>query len=94
MIAENVADDGLRDVKLLNVKDLANCLRVSVRQCWRLDKKKLIPAPQRIGTRIVRWRATEIAAWQEAGAPARSAWEQRRATQAVGVEGANKPLVS
>ena len=85
MIAENLESqgDGVEGVRMLNVTDLSKCLRVSVRQVWRLNKDKLLPAPQRIGTRIVRWSASEIAAWLQAGSPPREKWEKQQATQAV-----------
>ena len=85
MIAENVADDGLEDVRMLNVADLSNCLRVSTRQIHRMNRSALIPAPLRIGG-CTRWRAAEIAAWLRAGSPPREQWERGRATQMVGDE--------
>ncbi len=82
MIAQNQPqDDGCDEPKLLTVKDLSTCLRISVRQCWRLGKKGLLPAPICIGTRIIRWNASEIAAWLRAGSPPRSAWELKRDTE-------------
>lgn len=74
MIAENVTDDGLGDLRMLNVVDLSRCLRVSVRQCWRLNKKGLLPAPVCFGERIIRWNAAEVAAWLRAGSPPREQW--------------------
>ncbi|MCH8854106.1 MAG: AlpA family phage regulatory protein, partial [Planctomycetes bacterium] len=65
---------------------LSRYLRVSARQVWRLSKKKLLPAPICIGERIVRWNASEIAAWLQAGSPPRAAWEKQRTTQTAGVE--------
>ena len=89
MIAENEPqDDGSEDVKLLTARALAQCLSVSVRQCWRLNKKKLLPAPVCVGERIIRWNAAEVADWLRAGSPPRSEWEQLRATQTVGNESA------
>ena len=79
MIAENEPQgDGLEDVKLLTVKDLTKCLRISVRQCWRFNRDGLIPAPQRIGARIIRWNAAEVAAWLRAGSPPRERWNWQR----------------
>lgn len=85
MIAENVTDDGLEDVKLLNAKALAGCLSVSVRQAHRMNKAGLIPAPLKIGG-CTRWRAAEIAAWLQAGSPERAAWEKRDTELAPTVE--------
>lgn len=80
MIAENVPDDEFGDVRLLNVKELSDCLRVSKRQIHRMRKSGAIPKPIRIGD-CTRWLAVEIAAWLQAGSPSRVAWEKRRATQ-------------
>lgn len=74
MIAENVTDDELEDARMLNVTDLSNCLRISVRQCWRLSKKKLLPAPVCFGERIIRWNGSDVAAWLRAGSPPRAQW--------------------
>ena len=83
MIAEIKQPDGeFEDVRTLNVKDLADCLRVSTRQVHRLNKSGSIPRPQRIGG-CTRWRAAEIVAWLEAGSPVRSEWEKQRDTQTV-----------
>ncbi len=79
MIAENEPPgDGFEDVRMWNVVDLSRCLRISVRQCWRLNKEKLLPAPQRIGERIIRWHAAEVAAWLRAGSPPRERWNWQR----------------
>lgn len=73
MIAENVTDDGLEDVRMLNVADLSRCLKISVRQVHRLNKSGSLPRPLRIGG-CTRWRAAEIAAWLQAGSPPRAQW--------------------
>ena len=85
MIAENVTDDGLEDVRMLTVADLSNCLRVSTRQVHRLNKSASLPRPLRIGG-CTRWRAAEIAAWLQAGSPERAAWEKRDTELAPTVE--------
>lgn len=46
--------------KLLNVKELAERLGVSTRQCWKLLSSGRLPAPVRLG-RSVRWRESDIA---------------------------------
>ena len=74
MIAENeLRDDVLEDVRMLNVKDLSKCLRVSTRQIHRMSKSATIPRPLRIGG-CTRWRAAEVAAWLRAGSPPRERW--------------------
>lgn len=76
MIAEGKpSDDGLDDVRMLNVADLAQCLRISVRQCRRLNKAELLPAPVCMGERIIRWNASEVADWLRAGSPPRDKWD-------------------
>lgn len=83
MIAENKPqDDGHDDPKLLNVKALAGCLAVSVRQTHRMSKAGLIPAPLRIGG-VVRWREAEISRWLQSGAPPRNEWERQRDAELV-----------
>ena len=83
MIAEHKPQgDECEDPRLLNVRALAGCLSVSVRQAHRMNKAGLIPRPLRIGG-CVRWRADELSPWLQCGAPSRSVWEQRQAAQAV-----------
>ena len=77
MIAKNVTDDGLEDVRLMTVTDLADSLRVSKRQIHRLRKSGAIPEPIRIGD-CTRWLAVEISAWLRCGSPTRSKWETMR----------------
>ena len=82
MIAENVHDDGLEDVRLLNVADLSRCLRISTRQVHRLNRSELLPASLKIGG-CTRWRAAEIADWLRCGSPCRADWEKQRDTELV-----------
>ena len=78
MIAEGKQpDDGLEDVRMLTVADLASCLKVSTRQVYRMNRSALIPAPLKIGG-CLRWREDEISWWLKAGAPVRSEWELKR----------------
>ena len=90
MIAENEPqDNGFEDVRLMAAGDLAQALRVSVRQAHRMNKAGLIPRPLRIGG-CVRWRAGEIERWLDVGAPLRDEWEkQQDAELAPTVEDAN-----
>jgi len=46
--------------RLIDAADLARVLSVSLRQIWRLRAAGDIPAPVRVGSRSVRWRATDI----------------------------------
>ncbi len=54
--------------RLLDVRQVATVLDVSVRSVHRLRDGGKIPAPVRIGG-SVRWRATEIDAWIARGCP-------------------------
>ena len=54
--------------RLLDIRQVAAVLDVSVRSVHRLRDGGKIPAPVRIGG-SVRWRATEIDEWIERGCP-------------------------
>ena len=65
--------------ELLNVKDLARLLRMSVRTVWRLRSAGRLPKPVRIG-KSVRWSPETIEAWIDLGCPDRAAFEARSRT--------------
>ncbi|MDX9911433.1 MAG: helix-turn-helix domain-containing protein [Phycisphaerales bacterium] len=48
------------DVKLLTAKEVAELLGVHVRSIWRLSATGEIPAPIRLGERVVRWRLCDL----------------------------------
>lgn len=48
------------DVKLLTAKEVAELLGVHVRSIWRLSATGEIPAPIRLGERVVRWRLSDL----------------------------------
>ncbi len=73
--------DEFKDVQLLTVADFSKCLRISVRQCWRLVKGGQVPAPVKLSNRILRWRRKEISDWLAAGSPRREQWEKRRVAE-------------
>lgn len=55
---------------LLNVKELAEMLNISVRQVWRLRDAGAMPSPLALGDgRCLRWDASVIQEWVSAGAP-------------------------
>jgi prophage regulatory protein len=56
---------------------LAILLTLSVRTIRTLDAAGKIPAPIRLGGRVV-WLLDEIRAWLAAGAPDRKTWQARR----------------
>ncbi len=53
---------------LLDINDISAKLRLSVRTIWRLRDKGGMPQSLTLG-KSVRWKATEIDAWVEAGCP-------------------------
>ena len=63
-----------QNTQLLTAQALGQKLSLSKRQIFRLNSCGKIPAPIRIGG-SVRWLASEIEAWLEAGAPDRRTWE-------------------
>ncbi|MDW8244872.1 MAG: helix-turn-helix domain-containing protein [Thermogemmata sp.] len=62
---------------LLSARDLASMLRLSLRTIRLMNASGRLPTPLRIGG-SVRWRADEIRAWLDAGAPDRATWERMR----------------
>jgi prophage regulatory protein len=70
----------LTEPLLLDVRTVARLLNVSVRTIHRLNATGEIPAPVRLGGRVL-WHRDELRAWLEAGCPAREAWACVRAAQ-------------
>lgn len=48
------------DVAVINVREVAELLGVNVRTIWRLAQRGEIPAPIRLGDRVVRWRLSDL----------------------------------
>lgn len=65
---------------VVDAKQLAELLGSGVRTVRSHDAAGKLPAPLRIGGRVV-WRVAEIHAWLAADAPDRAAWEARRAAR-------------
>jgi prophage regulatory protein len=65
---------------VVDAKGLAALLSMGVRTIRTHDAAGKLPAPVRIGGRVV-WRVDEIRAWLEAGAPDRETWAARRAAR-------------
>ena len=53
------------DVELLDARELARRMSISVRTLWRLSGEGKLPQPIRLGGRIVRWRAADIEGYLE-----------------------------
>jgi predicted DNA-binding transcriptional regulator AlpA len=64
---------------LWTAEDLANELRLSLRQIRRLDVTGKLPRPVKIGGRAIRWPRASIERWVQAGCPDRKAFERSEA---------------
>lgn len=62
--------------KLLDVQAVAELLGCSQRHVYRLSDAGNMPAPVRLGS-LVRWSASAIRQWIDAGCPARSRKDSR-----------------
>jgi prophage regulatory protein len=62
---------------VVDARRLAKLLCAGIRTVRSWDSSGKLPAPIRIGGRVV-WRVDEIREWLEAGAPCRDEWEVRR----------------
>lgn len=73
-----VAPDPTATPLVADAAALAELLSSSVRSIRTWDAAGKLPAPIRIGGRVV-WRLEEIRRWLDAGAPCRDEWEARKA---------------
>jgi len=64
----------------VDAKRLALMLSCGVRTVRTHDAAGKLPAPIRVGGRVL-WRVAEIRAWLDAGAPDREAWESIRSAR-------------
>jgi prophage regulatory protein len=64
----------------ISARELAEMLKVSLRQIWRLNASGKLPKPVRIGG-SVRWSRQEIVEWFEAGCLDCRIWQARKAVQ-------------
>lgn len=65
---------------VVDARRLARLLCLGLRTVRTLNAAGKLPAPVRIGARVV-WRVAEITDWLAAGAPDRSAWAAIRAAR-------------
>ena len=65
---------------VVDARRLARLLCAGIRTVRTWDAAGKLPAPIRIGGRVV-WRVDEIRAWLAAGAPDRPTWAAMRATR-------------
>lgn len=55
--------------RFLKIEDIAERLRISKRTAWRWRDDGTLPAPVKLGGRLVRWDSRVIERWVEAGCP-------------------------
>lgn len=48
------------DVAVINVREVAELLGVNARTIWRMAQRGELPAPIRLGHRVVRWRLSDL----------------------------------
>lgn len=65
---------------VVDANGVALLLDCGVRTVRTRDTDGTLPAPLRIGGRVV-WRTAELRAWLNAGAPDRAEWEARKAAR-------------
>ncbi|WP_088258728.1 helix-turn-helix transcriptional regulator [Fimbriiglobus ruber] len=65
---------------VVDAQRLGVMLDAKLRTVWTWNAAGKLPAPIRIGGRVL-WRVDEIRAWIDAGAPNRVEWEARRAAR-------------
>lgn len=59
----------------VGAEDLAGMLGTSERNVWKLSSGGLIPAPFKLGGRVL-WNVADIRRWLDAGSPDRPTWER------------------
>ncbi|MBY0313711.1 MAG: helix-turn-helix domain-containing protein [Phycisphaerales bacterium] len=50
----------MADVAVVSVREVAELLGINVRTVWRMAQRVEIPAPIRLGERVVRWRLSDL----------------------------------
>ncbi len=60
MSTSSLRDGPMAEVTLLTVRQVAELLGVHARSIWRLSQAGDIPAPIRLGERVVRWRLSDL----------------------------------
>jgi predicted DNA-binding transcriptional regulator AlpA len=66
---------------LVDARQAAVLLGISVRTLRAMDSAGKLPAPIRLSPGCVRWRTAELRDWTEAGCPDRETWAAMRAAQ-------------
>jgi predicted DNA-binding transcriptional regulator AlpA len=68
---------------LIDSRDFARLLRVSLRHVTRLDRDALCPRALNIGRRCKRWKKATVESWLSLGCPPRDKFEQLVLTSAA-----------
>ena len=63
-----------QSIQLLNVKELASKLRLSVRTVWRLNSAGHLPKTVSVGTNI-RWKLSDIELWLTIDCPCQNEFD-------------------
>ena len=63
---------------LIDVRELAAMLAISVPTAWRMRESGRLPEPLRLTAQCVRWRRTDINSWLAAGCPSIGAADAMR----------------
>ena len=50
----------IRRLQLLDAREVAGLLRISIPTLWRCVKQERVPAPIHMGPRLVRWRLVDL----------------------------------
>ena len=50
----------IRRLQLLDAREVAGLLRISIPTLWRAVKQERVPAPIHMGPRLVRWRLVDM----------------------------------
>jgi predicted DNA-binding transcriptional regulator AlpA len=50
----------IRHVQLLDAREVAGLLRISIPTLWRCVKQERVPMPIHMGPRLVRWRLVDL----------------------------------
>ncbi len=50
----------MADVAVVSVREVAELLGVNARTVWRMAQRGELPAPIRLGERVVRWRLSDL----------------------------------
>lgn len=69
------------DVAVINVREVAELLGVNARTIWRMAQRGEIPAPIRLGDRVVRWRLSDLREHLDRKAAAAVGAAESRATR-------------